>query len=581
MLASHLLPPMIRFSLRFISLAALISPFSKEHMVAAELELGVDVNGDALIVFEETDQEGRFPVDTTAPDRPFLFWYNYDQDDVPFYETWPIARKDYETDNVDSSRDMEDFSRLHLRFKDWAPYMGRPDVEIEFHLTSTDAGPPPGIQMVRSADPEGGRAYLLDKEAAELQKAPPFGNRKVLLKDGEPWSVTTEAFDGSDLGSKGTLICLLFEGAKPGKGQLVVRLKEKGAVVAESDPLYLEIRHVKTFFRRVTTKWPEDIQAPYKYRVEPPVPDLKWEFEPMGYPYQPAWYDDGHTIVWIHGWVDHTKDNYNKNMTHSTETIFKRLFHQGFRGEFCFYHWPSIKTYVTLGMNGSEYRAYKVAQPLMDYYETIPDDRIVHFTAHSLGNVVLIECLKLGLEVEEAIFQSAAIPVEMLDDRDVLKIPNMENAKTPEEAEEMGYEGYLRSSKTRIYALYNPNDFTFWAYNLLQKDVKPFGTLMKQYKYKPNKPEGERIRLRYWFFFSRPVTDPHEAMAYAARARTHALGAESRTRGLVHEVYNLDAPPFEYGTGHVVAWSWNPQRTMAYYNLLLDLMNIPHNSLAF
>jgi hypothetical protein len=49
-------------------------------------------------------------------------------------------------------------------------------------------------------------------------------------------------------------------------------------------------------------------------------------------------------------------------------------------------------------------------------------------------------------------------------------------------------------------------------------------------------------------------------------------------RGLIDESYDLDRPPYSFGPGHVVAWSWNPQQTTTFYNLVLDLFNIRYNS---
>ena len=46
----------------------------------------------------------------------------------------------------------------------------------------------------------------------------------------------------------------------------------------------------------------------------------------------------------------------------------------------------------------------------------------------------------------------------------------------------------------------------------------------------------------------------------------------------MHEAFDLDRAPYHFGTGHVVAWAWNPQRTTAFYNLVLDLFNIRYNS---
>lgn len=544
-----------------------------------KLELAVDVNGDGEIIMPHNSEGGRLPLDVTSEERPFVFWTNYDQDDLDFFESWPIVRKDVATETVDSPRDLEDFTRLHLKLsRSWAEIGNRPGVELTFEIHSESERPE--IQMVRSADPEGTRRYLLDPEFAAAQRAPPFGTRAVLLESDEPWTISLDSFPEWKLAGDGTLMPLLFEGISEGDGYLTVTLRENGRVLAESDPLYLEIRHIKSFFRRVGVEWPEGYKNPPQYNREPPVPDLHWELEPMGHPFEKPWYEEDDVIIWIHGWVNHQKDFYEKSVTVSTETIFKRFWHQGFRGRFDFFHWPTIKGKLAGGLNASEYRGYKCAPVLMDYMSTIAPEKRIHLTAHSLGNVMMMEAIKLGADIEQAIFQVAAVPVEAFDERDSLKLPTMQHINTPEFAEEMGYEGYLAGTDARIYVLYNPRDVTFFGWNIIQKDAKPFRSLTRRYVYRPDRPEGERIRLKYGLFFSRPVTDPHEAMAFVARARTHALGAESRTQGVVHETFDMDRKPFEHGKGHILMWSDDPQNQLPYYNLLLDLMNLRYNSLA-
>jgi hypothetical protein len=84
-------------------------------------------------------------------------------------------------------------------------------------------------------------------------------------------------------------------------------------------------------------------------------------------------------------------------------------------------------------------------------------------------------------------------------------------------------------------------------------------------------------KLNYWWLFSRPVDDHHEAMANVVPARSHALGGEGRVTGLVAETVNLHHPPFEFGSDHVAMWRWNPQKVLPYFNYILDVFNIPYN----
>ena len=76
----------------------------------------------------------------------------------------------------------------------------------------------------------------------------------------------------------------------------------------------------------------------------------------------------------------------------------------------------------------------------------------------------------------------------------------------------------------------------------------------------------------------RPVIDPHEAMAFIAQSKTHALGAEARVKGFIHEAFDLARAPYNFGPGHVAGWTRNPQQTTDFFNLFLDIFSIPYTS---
>ena len=95
----------------------------------------------------------------------------------------------------------------------------------------------------------------------------------------------------------------------------------------------MELRHVKTFYQRTTMDWPEEIRPPWEYTDEqPPVPDLQWRIDPQGHDFQPGWYETDDEVVWIYGWLKSGEGLYEMATTQAGETIFKRLWHRGYRG---------------------------------------------------------------------------------------------------------------------------------------------------------------------------------------------------------------------------------------------------------
>lgn len=540
----------------------------------AAIRIGVDWNGDGLI---QTHPGSRVPVDAPTAEKPFSFWLNHDQDDLETGgESWPITRPDSATDIEDSLRDLEDFSRLQIEIDDLADFDDDALLEIRW-LNGTGGN----INLYRATDRACTRSYLLDKAVGEAQLAAGVIDSVGRVED-LSFRMRLRRLGEPDLHGNG--YCFLFDAATAGRDSLVVSILEGGEPVVSSEPVPFDLRHVKTFYQRTTMAWPEEIKPPWEYTTEqPPVPDLQWRIDPQGYDFQPGWFETNDEVVWIYGWLKSGEGLYEMATTQAGETIFKRLWHRGYRGRLTFFHWPTVKPRYAYGLLESEYRAYKSAPALLDFISTIPRHKRLHVTAHSLGTVMLTEALKLGLEAEDALLQVGAIPAAAYDTRPLLTLPDMVDVVTPVTAEEGGYLGYVESTKTPAYTMYNYADVTFFGWNIAQKQMKP--TSKKggyRYAWDSQAPPGERARLYYktGLFGSdyRIVTDPHEIMAFIAKSKTHALGAETRVQGHIRRVFDLARSPFNFHTGHVVGWTRSAHETTAFYNLLLDIWNIAYVS---
>jgi hypothetical protein len=541
---------------------------------ASAIRVGVDWNGDGII---QTQAGTRVPVDAPTPEKPFSFWINHDQDDVNTGgESWPIVRPDAATEVKDSYRDLEDFTRLQIEIDELASYPE--DALLELAWQNGAGG---DINLYRSTDPQCTRSYLLDRAVGEAQFAEDAISSVGKVED-ESFRMRLGVLGEPDLNGGG--YCFLFDVAGAGRDALVVSILFQGQTLTQSEPVPMDLRHVKTFYQRTTMSWPEEVRPPWEYTSEPPpVPELQWQMDPQGYDFQTPWYETDDEVVWIYGWLKSGDGMYEMATTQAGETIFKRLWHRGYRGRLTFFHWPTVKPKFAYGLLESEYRAYKSAPALMDFVSTIPTHKRLHVTAHSMGTVLLTEALKLGLEAEDALLQVGAIPAGAFDTRPVLTLPDMTDVVTPETPDEGGYLGYIESTKTPAYAMYNYADVTFFGWNIAQKQMKP--TSKKggyRYAWDSKAPPGERARLYYkkGLFGSdyRIVTDPHEIMAFIAKSKTHALGAETRVQGHIRRVFDLARTPFDFHTGHVVGWTRSAHETTAFYNLLLDIWNISYVS---
>jgi len=561
---------MIRSSL--FALALLVHPFDAQGDVPGNLRLGVDLNRDGLI---QLDERPLAPSDLTGVETPFVFWINGDQDDLTESETWPVERADSTTAEIDSIKDLEDFHQLMVELPDETRL---DDVTFTFDIDPARGSPAVGIFL--SADGTCTNQQLLDRDVAGTQLEESYRSRVGLVAPGAPLEMPGAALTGSVSDHR---LCLLLEGVRTGSGELRLSMNGPGDSLA-GEPFHFEMRDVKSLYQRTRIDWPEEVLAPWMYTDnQPPDPQLQWVPDLQGVKFEPPWYEDEHVIVWVYGWQKEGEEGYLSATVRGGETIFKRLWHRGFRGRLVFLHWPTVKPKFGYGLFQSEYRAYKSGPALKDLVEAQPGDRTIHVTAHSLGNVVLLEALKLGIEPEDAMFQVGAISASSIDPREELVLPEMLSLPSPDTAAEFGYRGYLQQSPTRLYNMYNPTDHTWIGWNLAQHLMKPTHEKGARYRYEEGAPPDERYVLEYrtedgesWS--TRPVSDPHEVMAFIARSKTHPIGGEARLGGPVEHVYDIGRPPYAFAHGHTVGWSWPPQRTTEFFNLLLDAFNIAHKS---
>src|SRR5205823_8739130 len=78
------------------------------------------------------------------------------------------------------------------------------------------------------------------------------------------------------------------------------------------------------------------------------------------------------------------------------QTMFKRLYWQGYRGRFGAFRWPTRTPSVPY--NNSEYIAFRSGSAASAYFNALRSrlpDYSINAAAHSMGNIVMMEALKL------------------------------------------------------------------------------------------------------------------------------------------------------------------------------------------
>jgi len=228
--------------------------------------------------------------------------------------------------------------------------------------------------------------------------------------------------------------------------------------------------------------------------------------------------------------------------------MFKRLWWQGYKGRFAAFRWAtqtSVDSY-----NTSEWLAWKYGKSLANYVENFlkheMPDYIMNIAAHSMGNVVTGSALKRGMTVNTYILMEAAIPSGCYDDsvNNYLPFLTAEQTRhlTPDSITDNGYRLFLSSYTANVgkfVSFFNVNDYalatgatfpvgnTNWEQN--QIDYKPnrfSNVTLDYYDFFPNAPQGNRSIFFFNGTDARTVTEPYETMAFVARPRSKAAGAE-------------------------------------------------------
>jgi pimeloyl-ACP methyl ester carboxylesterase len=404
--------------------------------------IGVDGNRDGTIDFAD------------SYDRQLTFWLNDDRETQEFVDPSAFFNEaKFETENVSGSgpvdaadlfikakRDLEDFAAIHLLADATltsqmiqstrgtpTPAADLPTYQVSLKMTSAgptirlfDDRPQSGpLDHVTNAD---AAARLLNARAAEAD----IGNETKILqldkwpdRDGR----FRYLFEAPGTAGKTTLeytITVTYPQPPGTSGQ--------PRTTSRTHTLDLDLREIKDFYTRMRVPYRDgngDDRVTLYTAGTTELPHLA-AAQPIfiaktnGTPFLSG----RDKVVLVHGW----------NMTDGTqtsgpggdwkkafaETAFKRLYWQGFRGEFTAFDWPTFadtegplqdrdpwitkhwypdamveNAYRNLTYNASEYQAWRSGQALMNYLSDIRSPNgATHLLAHSMGNVVAAEALR-------------------------------------------------------------------------------------------------------------------------------------------------------------------------------------------
>jgi len=570
------------------------------------VELAVDGNHDGVIQLGSAS-------DQTTQAQPYRYWVNNNEDQQSssiLFGTSPDtvppvpANEDYLSNDVVSTRDLEDWTRLWVYMKGLNSAIQAGTIQVGLKWVNTN-GTNPGIKLITASDTDGGLEYLSDttgvsgsnqraqdpndpnNSAGTLQGA--FG--RLVLKDANdnhtnivPTSGSTDfifpQWVWTNLSGTTTTTHFLFEGTSTGQGQLeLVFLDQNGNQIGAGGSLWLDLRDVKEMYQRAIATGAGPTYSP---PTEPYVSNSP-TFSEAGLStyydktiqFNKPWYETSQCVIFVHGWYT----DYNQYLDYS-ETMFKRLWWQGYKGRFIAYNWPALSGASTY--NPSEWNAWVYGTPFMAFVNYIKGNfSLMTVAAHSQGNVVVGSAIQQGLQFDNYIMMQAAIPTGCYTTADssndqynlYTKFANAELVtSTPNLATNLGYRNYIAPNYGNVgnyYCFYNPNDFALnsgtylWGWATISANWEA-----DQVSWKPDTNPGQANTGFYKMISNNPnfcnsggpraVTANYESMSFVARPRSQAAGADPNSDAVFNgspsgsgpSPYNLQAT---YGFGSALS----------------------------
>jgi hypothetical protein len=566
---------------------------SEEHaFLLVPVELMVDGNRDGEMSFDDPTIIDK---DRTSEDKPYGFWVNDDQDarsgTNSSEEITPPQLLDKQDENIQSVRDCEDLARLGLNIRGLSDAFKAGTIKFVLKFRNVASGNP-AIRVFRAVD--GGRNYLTSEAWGTLQATRPFdqalpgANGPSIASPTAGTYIDRQFWAGID--ESNPVINLLFEGVEEGEGELYAEIISDGRKVGATAGIWLDIKNVRSMYERAKGQ-PDDIVAPYTVPAAFTGP-VNYVSDPNGHPFEKPWDETDQCVVFVHGW-NVSYDDY----TGVAQTMFKRLWHQGYKGHFASFRWDTRKSdnmFDPGEYNRSENRAFVYGASLKSWVATLSANYSVSIVGHSMGNVVCGEALRQGMRIRNYVLMEAAIPMSCYDPnaQQLARLVNKDaQSPTPDHhldpltnERTFGYRGYLENVSGTFTNCYNPDDWalstgftigleTNWEKN--QIDYKPDGSAggihnpLWDYHYDVTKPLALRASL--FSTFSRYVVDSWEIKSFVARSRTKAVGAFPEGNLAFTQNINLSSPPFHFGrerSDHSGQFTRNIQNVDALYNAL-------------
>ena len=480
-------------------------------------------------------------------DRKCIFWVNDDYDVIHWsdYEhmwfedddpspdidaSWPIlvngpnVPRNCDDNNIgerayssalitphNCRRDLEDFTRMHIYVDNDIANM--PDITFWLKYDNVTSGSP-SANIFKAINET--LEYLQKDTVADQQiqykRLLTVGNYEVQLPN-------------IYIRKNNQCTPFLLEGKSLGKGDITIIVKQAGNEIFRNS-ISLDLRPITRFYQR--------------FQVSAVGQDSVDITDPQ---YNPDFASSKDYLIFVHGF------NMDTNaVKYWPETIYKRLWWQGYMGQVGIFEWPNEMVSLNVHCyDNSEYNAWRCGAALLkilDQLNSVGHAGQIRIMAHSQGNIVVGEALRNAKNIiAQAYIASQAASASDLYCAGLEQNPNSYGARFPSTPNILdNYPGsdmpyFKRISQHvesgKMYNYYNKYDWALhsmvfsWEMDNAWKPDDPY--------YDYHEEDGDINTYQSWspeyFFCSfmgfRSMAFPQdrfEIFSFAAEARSYALG---------------------------------------------------------
>ncbi len=521
--------------------------------VLLKVDMAMDGNRDESIDFDDPD------------DAQYLFWVNNDYDVKHQNEgIWqqdddkPAGNPDCNDNyigNVENSssgtceRDLEDFTRLHIRVDDNTATMSGITYWLKFENVTSGS---PSVNVFEAVDTSSD--YVSDSSVAAQQI-----QKLNLTQSGV--GATEVQIDAQYIKTGNQVSPFIIEGRSAGKGDLTFIVKKDGNEVCKK-AVTLELHDMPWFYDVYSV----GVSSGIRWEVQ--IPTTATHSQTASY--SPA---TDEKFLLVHGW--------NMNAAEKTQwiqTVFKRLWWQGYQGSVALFDWPTLSDMdiwdVLAGahhFDNSEFRSWLSSDALIGVFNTLNGSGNLRVLAHSMGNVVAGEAIRryTGADLHTYLACQSALSAHFYDNTIAANHPCQHQGYDlffPNTPDIMGHfstgdansSPHMTDNDTHVSNMQNFYNAVDWALDFweINNVLKPDGLTPYLFGYDGSEDHYQEGTDQ----FSRgPIDNPYEVLSVTDQRQRYMIFSycdESRSRALGQtengefQDWNLHAPVGQGGMGY-------------------------------